>query len=97
MSDEFEGMSEDESITHQTKRWAQGVPLHNTVRDECCPDFSCCSGGAMMEDRTRQVLYEARLAGDNDTVQKICMMGLSGLLSDINLNVHIAGEDVEVH
>lgn len=51
----------------------------------------------MMEDRTRQVLYEARLAGDNDTVQKICMMGLSGLLSDINLNVHIAGEDVEVH
>lgn len=26
----------------QCLAWAEGRPQHNTVDDECCPDFSCC-------------------------------------------------------
>lgn len=28
----------------QLKLWVDGNPMHNEERDECCPDFSCCSG-----------------------------------------------------
>ena len=90
---EFDGMTQDESINHQTKRWAEGTPLHNTVRDECCPDFSCCNGGKMMPIEARARLLEARIGGDNETVQRICMMGLSGLVANSDVNVHIIDED----
>lgn len=26
----------------QLAEWVKGNPIHNTGRDECCPDFSCC-------------------------------------------------------
>lgn len=26
----------------QLREWVKGNPIHNTVDDECCPDFSCC-------------------------------------------------------
>jgi hypothetical protein len=26
----------------QIERWAAGVPYHNGIDNECCPDFSCC-------------------------------------------------------
>lgn len=26
----------------QCLTWAQGRPYHNSVDNECCPDFSCC-------------------------------------------------------
>jgi len=29
-------------VKQQTLRWAEGKPYHNTIDDECCPDFSCC-------------------------------------------------------
>lgn len=76
----FDGMTEDESIAYQVIKWAQGVPLHNPVRDECCPDFSCCNGGHMIPIEARTALQKAYLNGDKETVQKICMMWLSGLV-----------------
>ena len=38
-----ENMTDEESIEFQLKEWVQGNNWHNTVRDECCPDFACCS------------------------------------------------------
>lgn len=38
----FAGMSEEESIAFQLRCWAEGNSVHNLLRDECCPDFSCC-------------------------------------------------------
>ena len=93
----FEGMASRESVSHQVKYWAKGIPLHNPVRDECCPDFSCCNGGSMMPVEARKRLEQAHLAGDEETVQAICMSGLSGLVADIGGKVHIAGEDHTVH
>ena len=92
LEDPFSGMTEDESVTHQVTCWEDGNPLHNTVRDECCPDFSCCNGGNMMSKDARTRLLEAHIDGDEETVQQICMMGLSVLVSDIDVQVHIAGE-----
>lgn len=34
--------SELTSIERQGVLWINGVSTHNYVRDECCPDFSCC-------------------------------------------------------
>ena len=87
---EFKGMSDRESVKHQVKRWAEGFPLHNTVRDECCPDFSCCNGGKMMTEDVRKKLLEAHNGGDDETVQSICMMGLSGIVADLDVNVYLA-------
>lgn len=91
----FDGMAAEESIMHQVTCWAHGIPLHNPVRDECCPDFSCCNGGDMIPQTARTKLLEAHINNDNETVQKICMMGLSGLVSD--LKVYVAGEDPTEH
>lgn len=86
----FIGMSDRESATHQVTYWEQGIPLHNPVRDECCPDFSCC-GSPMMPQEARTRLLEAYVNGEHETVEKICMMGLAGITAE--MNVDIAGED----
>ena len=31
------------SIYYQMWLWVFGKSIHNTLRDECCPDFSCCA------------------------------------------------------
>lgn len=93
---EFKGMSQEESVKHQTVCWAAGVSLHNPIRDECCPDFSCC-GSTLMPQVARTKLLEAYLNGDNEIVQEICMMGLSGLTAEFDTKVHIVGEPVETH
>lgn len=30
------------SLYYQMWLWVFGKSTHNTLRDECCPDFSCC-------------------------------------------------------
>ena len=43
------------SIAEQGKNWIQGEPKHNFVRDECCPDFSCCTPSLFEHDRTKRI------------------------------------------
>ena len=95
--DSFAGMSDRESVTHQVENWADGLPLHNTVRDECCPDFSCCNGGKMMAEESRQRLLDAHNKGDSELVETICLMGLSSLCADSDVSVHIAGDSIDTH
>lgn len=87
----FEGMGDRESVSFQTEQWAKGVPLHNPVRDECCPDFSCC-GGTLMSFKTRQRFLEARRNGEDQTVSSILSMGLSGLVSELDPSGHVIAE-----
>lgn len=64
----------------QLSEWVDGHPLHNYVRDECCPDFSCCGGTMLgLEDRKR-------FASAPDE-EKVGMLGLSlsNLISDNEL------------
>lgn len=41
--------------------WANGLPQHNSVDDECCPDFSCCFPGMYEEDSSRRRDYHSKL------------------------------------
>lgn len=95
--DSFYGMTDRESVSHQLKHWVKGTPLHNTIRDECCPDFSCCNGGNIMPVEARKSLANAYSEGDESAVQKICMFGLSGLTTDMGVKVHISGDDNVKH
>lgn len=36
-------MTSAESCGYQLGEWLRGNPMHNCIRDECCPDFSCCA------------------------------------------------------
>ena len=46
----------------QLMMWVNGQPKHNTVDNECCPDFSCCYPDLLKGDqvtrgeRMRQII-----------------------------------------
>src|SRR5688572_28939536 len=42
-----------ESVLIQTRMWVDGNPVHNTLKDECCPDFSCCVPELLMPEGRR--------------------------------------------
>ena len=42
----------------QLENWLQGISKHNIVDDECCPDFSCCTGKIASEE-WRQRFFDA--------------------------------------
>ncbi len=85
----FEGMNDKQSSEYQLSQWVEGNPLHNPIRDECCPDFSCCDGN-MMDSKTRKRFSDAYKSGDRETQYKILAMALSGLIVDTSGKVHIA-------
>lgn len=35
-------MAKKSTFDQQLLDWVKGNSIHNAVRDECCPDFSCC-------------------------------------------------------
>lgn len=41
----------------QCLSWAQGKPYHNTVDNECCPDFSCCNPDLLEPDELKRWRY----------------------------------------
>ena len=92
----FSGMTEEESLQHQLKYWVDGISLHNPIREECCPDFSCC-GSDIMPSSMRQEFATAHKNGDTKTVYKFLSMALSGLytktLADIYINKGERHED----
>lgn len=90
----FQGMSEKESIDFQLTEWVDGNPLHNPIRDECCPDFSCCNGGNMMPKDVRIKFSNAHKMGDAKTKVSVFGMALSGLMADSGVNARIAGDDI---
>ncbi len=85
-------MTESESIAHQLAEWVAGRSWHNTVRDECCPDFSCCNSQVSTPLDVRQ-----RFAAAPDQERnRMCFMFLGNAFSALNKNVYIAGDpDVE--
>lgn len=89
---DFSGMTEEESIDYQLDQWVKGKPVHNPIRDECCPDFSCCRPDLLMPEETRKQFAEAVKAGDKETAFSILGMAISGMAADLNKNVHIVGE-----
>lgn len=71
----------------QLKKWVQGNSIHNTERDECCPDFSCCRPELMADEETRLKFAKAHLEGDDDTKMRM-LYGFMGELLKITENAH---------
>jgi hypothetical protein len=80
----------DQSIKDQLEKWVKGESVHNTERDECCPDFSCCNPGSLAPQDERETFYNAVVEGD-DEKRHLMLMGFLGraFISD---KVHIAGQ-----
>ena len=46
-----------ERVRKQTFAWAMGLPYHDEVTDECCPDFSCCHPELLETDHEKRWEY----------------------------------------
>ncbi|BAQ02628.1 hypothetical protein AVU38_gp100 [Ralstonia phage RSL2] len=75
-----------ESVKAQLESWVAGKPVHNDYADECCPDFSCCSGSPWPEEKRKA------FAGAKDSIRHEMLMGaLSELTTSAEAKVHVAG------
>lgn len=91
--DKFKGLTDKESIALQVKEWVKGNPLHNTIRDECCPDFSCCNGGNIMPKEVREKFMDAYKNNDEKLMWDIMGTGLGMLLLNTDIKVYVAGQE----
>ena len=70
----------------QMDEWVKGNSLHNTERDECCPDFSCC------QKHYRASEGERRLFRDRPELRDKMLMGFLGaVISKYGKDVYVAG------
>ena len=67
----------------QVRLWAKGLSVHNTTRDECCPDFSCCNPNI----HTPQAVRRRFRDGDRKTRAKLLVGFLAGLLKGEGFDV----------
>ncbi len=61
----------------QMKEWLAGKPIHNTERDECCPDFSCCRPELLWDPEVRQKFVD----GDDAVRSELSMMALANAIA----------------
>ncbi len=79
----FEGMTESESADYQLEQWVLGNPIHNPIRDECCPDFSCCVPDLFQPHQKRSEFATAITSGDSGELleaEKMLMDNLAALI-----------------
>lgn len=46
-------------VIRQGLKWVNGVCEHNTIDNECCPDFSCCVPELFEQDQSKRQQYLA--------------------------------------
>lgn len=66
----------DNGCDKQLADWLNGNPVHDGLRDECCPDFSCCHPELLWPKERRQ---EFAAASDQERVP-MSVMALRALL-----------------
>ena len=81
----------------QLDKWCDGESIHNgETSDEgiCCPDFSCCTPEIVTPIEIRKRFRKAFVDGDEDTINKMLMMFMGGMLSVAGLSAEVilAGE-----
>jgi hypothetical protein len=74
----LKGKTYRERLDNQLEEWVKGNPIHNTVENECTPDFSCCNKSLLQPEIIRTTFAKA----DSETQMKMLMQFLSnGILS----------------
>jgi len=76
---EFKGMTTNQSINYQLEQWVKGRSIHNPIRNECCPDFSCCSDVKIFPEEVRIKFSNAYKMQDRKTMFSILGMALADL------------------
>ena len=74
----------------QLAMWVRGQSVHDTERDECCPDFSCCNPELLAAKEER----EHFLASDDNERERMLMMFLGkGMKVLTSKNVFVTGPE----
>ena len=81
------------SYMQQLEQWVLGNSTHDTVLDQCCPDFSCCNNRSGWDIAARQRFHRAVVENDNATKYEMLGMALASLINDTSPaeQVYIAG------
>ena len=74
----------------QLDEWVKGNPIHNQELDECCPDFSCCTGKIEPKD-VRERFAKAYYEKDERTQNEMLAMFLGNAFS--NENIYVIGSE----
>lgn len=76
--------------TEQLIHWINDDPVHSSLTNECCPDFSCC-GGKISSMAFRKAFLRAHISGDRKTVEMMLMGCLGGMTSELDTKTYISG------
>jgi hypothetical protein len=78
----------------QIEEWVEGRSAHNLDRDECCPDFSCCTPELQASEAERRTFARYWREGNSMAMNEMLMMFLGKLIhqSGLEEEVHIAGQ-----
>ena len=100
----IKGKTRKERVKYQTDEWVRGNPIHNTVDDECCPDFSCCNPSNLQPLEIRKTFQAVCEQADkeefnpdhhpfDDAKMGMLMSFMGAAMSGyMDKKVHIAGE-----
>lgn len=66
------------TVEEQLRLWVEGTPVHDKERNQCCPDFSCCTGKMVSKD-VREKFEKAFKDGDESQCEKMLFEFLSML------------------
>ena len=70
----------------QLDEWVKGNSIHNKERDECCPDFSCCTPELLAPEEKRKEFAKAWYENDQITLHQIMLDFLILLLDQKKIN-----------
>ena len=77
----------------QCKKWVKGNSIHDTEKDACCPDFSCCNKNINTPVKTKERFLKAFIEEDDILITEMLMM----FLGEAFKNVYIAEGKNELH
>ena len=81
-------------MTNQLEQWLLGNSIHDTDRDECCPDFSCCNKKMQSSKETRERFVKAVKSGDDRIKNEMLGMWLGEAMATLGKKVYVAGLEI---
>lgn len=79
----------------QLDKWVEGESLCPNDRDECCPDFSCCTDAETPRE-VKEAFRAAYLRRDHEMMERFCFGFLGGVMPEItDTKVYLTGASRE--
>lgn len=92
----IKGKNYQERCQFQLTEWVKGNSIHNTVDNECCPDFSCCRPDTLQPKTVRETFKAVYDKGDERTKMGMLMGFLGNAIAKAypDKKVHITDGDM---